>query len=95
MRDLLNSKFFGQPNGTKPPAKQSKLSFSSKPSVTHPPSSASSKENEDVDMKDEDPEVEVKPKVEKKEDVDTKVEAQSKKGMESATLDRIMLTGLV
>jgi DNA ligase 1 len=63
---LLNSKFFGQPNGTKAPAKQSKLSFSTKPSAKNePPSSSSTKEDEDVEMDDEDSEAEVKPTVEK------------------------------
>jgi len=43
-----NSKFFGAPNGPKPPAKQSKLSFHSKST-----SNGASKENEDVDMEDD------------------------------------------
>jgi hypothetical protein len=81
MCSILNRKFFGQPNGTKPPAKQSKLAFSSK-SMTKkdPPSSVSSKENDDVEMKDEQSEPELKPKVEKKEDVDTEEDARPDKG---------------
>jgi DNA ligase-1 len=72
-----NSKFFGQPNGTKPPAKQSKLSFSSKPPAKKdPPSSSSSNENEDVEMKDGDSETEVMPKVENKQDISTNEEAE-------------------
>ncbi|PQE06872.1 hypothetical protein CJF31_00010982 [Rutstroemia sp. NJR-2017a BVV2] len=58
-------KFFGQPNGAKPaPAKQSKLAFSSKSNPNkQTPSSALPDENEDVDMKDEDSDAEVKPVV--------------------------------
>ena len=41
------SKFFGKPNGTNAPAKQSKLSFSTKPSSATPSSSAA-KENEEM-----------------------------------------------
>jgi DNA ligase-1 len=46
----LNSKFFGNPSGSKAPPKQSKLSFSSKSTSNGAPSSSASKENEDVDM---------------------------------------------
>jgi DNA ligase 1 len=48
----LTSKFFGNPNGTNPPAKQSKLSFSSKSTSNGSLRSSASKENEDVDMAD-------------------------------------------
>jgi DNA ligase-1 len=48
-----NSKFFGTPNAPKPPAKQSKLSFSSKNTSNGAPNSGASKENEDVDMEDD------------------------------------------
>jgi DNA ligase-1 len=65
---FVNRKFFGQPNGTKPPAKQSKLAFSSKSSTNKEPSSSNStKENEDVEMKDDGLDTEVKPKGEKEE----------------------------
>jgi DNA ligase 1 len=59
----LNSKFFGNPNGSKAPPKQSKLSFSSKSTSNGAPSSSASKENEDVDM-EENGKAEVAPKVE-------------------------------
>ena len=69
------SKFFGKPNGTNAPAKQSKLSFSTKPSSATPSSSAA-KENEDAEMKDEDSDTEVKPipkkETKKEEAVDSK-----------------------
>jgi DNA ligase-1 len=68
------SKFFGQPNGTKPPAKQSKLSFSTKPSTKNEPSSsnpAQKEEDEDVEMSG-DSETEVKPAVEKADGVTRK-----------------------
>jgi len=58
----LASKFFGNPNAPKPPAKQSKLSFSSKSTSNGAPSSSASKENGDVDMADA-AESEVKPKI--------------------------------
>jgi DNA ligase 1 len=48
--DSWSRKFFGNPNGPKPPAKQSKLSFSSKSTSNGAPGSSASKENEDVDM---------------------------------------------
>jgi len=68
-------KFFGKPNGTNAPAKQSKLSFSTKPSSATPSSSAA-KENEDAEMKDEDSDTEVKPipkkETKKEEAVDSK-----------------------
>ncbi|KAH6712556.1 hypothetical protein BKA61DRAFT_86761 [Leptodontidium sp. MPI-SDFR-AT-0119] len=63
-------KFFGKPNGTNAPAKQTKLSFSSKASVT--PTSSVVTENEDTEMKDEESDTEVKPKVKKEEAVDSK-----------------------
>jgi DNA ligase-1 len=70
----LFSKFFGRPNGTMPPAKQAKLAFSSK-ATPKEPSPSSSKENEDVDMKDAESEVaEDKPTIEKKEEEDIKDE---------------------
>jgi hypothetical protein len=49
---LLYSKFFSNPNAPKAPAKQSKLSFSSKGTSNGTPSSSASKENDDVDMED-------------------------------------------
>ena len=79
-------KFFGKPNGTNPPAKQSKLSFSTKSAAEKdPPSSGSSKENEDVEMKDEESEADVKPKVERKDEVDTKENVKTEKGMRCTT----------
>ncbi|KAH8589333.1 hypothetical protein B0O99DRAFT_336770 [Bisporella sp. PMI_857] len=46
-------KFFGQPNGAKAPAKQSKLSFSTKATIkADPPGSSSTKENYDGEMED-------------------------------------------
>lgn len=51
-RTTPNSKFFGKPNGSTAPAKQSKLSFSSKSTSNGVPSSSAAKENEDVDMED-------------------------------------------
>jgi DNA ligase 1 len=50
--DSWYRKFFGNPNGPKPPAKQSKLSFSSKSTSNGAPSSSASRGNEDVDMAD-------------------------------------------
>ena len=61
---------FGKPNGTNAPAKQTKLSFSSKASAT--PTSSAATENEDTEMKDEESDTEVKPKVKKEEAVDSK-----------------------
>lgn len=68
------SKFFGQPNGTKPPPKQSKLSFSTKPKTKNEPSSsnpAPKEEDEDVEMSG-DSDTEVKPAVEKGDSVTRK-----------------------
>jgi DNA ligase-1 len=88
MHMLLVSKFFGQPNGTKPPAKQSKLSFSSKSAAKQDlRSSNSSKENEDVEMKNEESETEVKPKVEMTEDADAKGNVKPEKCTEFGTSD--------
>ena len=69
---FVNSKFFKAPNRDAPKAtpKQSKLSFSSKSNGT--PSSSATVANEDVEMKDEDSETEVKPKVKKEAAVDSK-----------------------
>lgn len=81
------SKFFGKPNGTNGPAKQSKLSFSTKPS-SPTPSSGAAKENEDTEMKDEDSDTEVKPitkKEPKKEDA-----VDSKENVKPAIGTRIM-----
>jgi hypothetical protein len=79
---LINSKFFGQPNGTKPPAKQSKLAFSSKTAAKKdPPSSGSSKENENIEMKDEESETETKPKAKKEEAVYDKEDAKPERGV--------------
>ncbi|OWO99922.1 hypothetical protein B2J93_8542 [Marssonina coronariae] len=58
-------KFFGNPNGTKAPSKQSKLAFGSRATST-PPSSSAAKENGNTEMKDEDDDaytVGFKPKV--------------------------------
>jgi DNA ligase-1 len=75
------SKFFGKPNGTNPPAKQSKLSFSTKPgSEDKAPSSSSSKENEDAEMKDEDLGENVKPIVTKVEKADGEADVKPEKG---------------
>jgi DNA ligase-1 len=78
---FYNSKFFGKPNGTNAPPKQSKLSFATKSTDNGTPSSSSAKENEHVDMKDEDSDTEVKPKVKKEEVVDTKENGKPGKGM--------------
>ncbi|PBP27053.1 putative DNA ligase (Polydeoxyribonucleotide synthase) [Diplocarpon rosae] len=51
-------KFFANPNGTKAPSKQSKLSFGSKAPSTSPCSSVA-KENEDTEMKDEDEDADI------------------------------------
>ncbi|KAK0099528.1 hypothetical protein ONS96_008363 [Cadophora gregata f. sp. sojae] len=64
-------KFFGKPNGTNAPAKQSKLAFSTKPSSVTPSSSATM-ENEDTEMKDEESDTEVKPRTKKEEPIDSK-----------------------
>jgi DNA ligase-1 len=82
---FVDSKFFGQPNGSKPaPAKQSKLAFSSKSNPNkQTTSSALPDENDDVDMKDEDSDAEVKPVVEKGEDVDKKENVKPEKGRSS------------
>jgi len=76
-----NRKFFGQPNGTKAPAKQAKLSFSSKSAAKNEtPSSSTAKENEDIEMKEEELDAEVKPRAELKEYNDSKENAQPGKG---------------
>lgn len=68
-----HSKFFGQPNGTKAPPKQSKLSFSTKASSKNDPSSSNSaKENEDIDMAGEESDIEAKPVIEKSDGVTRK-----------------------
>ena len=73
MLAVSHSKFFGQPNGTKAAPKQSKLSFSTKASSKNdPPSSSSAKENEDLDMAEEESDIEVKPAVEKSDAVTRK-----------------------
>jgi DNA ligase-1 len=77
---FYNSKFFGKPNGTNAPPKQSKLSFATKSTNNGTPSSSSAKENENVDMEDENSDVEVKPKVKKEEAVDTKENLKARKG---------------
>ena len=70
-RLTLNSKFFGKPNGTKVPAKQSTLSFSTKSNTKiDAPASSSAKENGDTEMKDENSDREGKPKSEKVEEVE-------------------------
>ncbi|EDN98854.1 hypothetical protein SS1G_13713 [Sclerotinia sclerotiorum 1980 UF-70] len=65
-------KFFGQPKGA--PAKQSKLSFSSKSNSTKPPTSSSSasEENQDVEMKDGESDVDTTDTVKKEEGSDAK-----------------------
>lgn len=81
-RTIYNRKFFGKPNGTQAPAKQSKLSFSSKAVSTTPSSSSSTaKENGDTKMKDEESGTEVKPKIKKEEAVDAKENVKPGKGM--------------
>jgi len=78
---IPNSKFFGKPNSTNPPAKQSKLSFSTKPSPKDKiPSSNSTKENTDAEMKDQDSNEDVKPVVKKMEGVEIKEDVKSEKG---------------
>ena len=77
---FYNSKFFGKPNGTNAPPKQSKLSFATKSTNNGTPSSSSAKENEDVDMEDENSDTEVKPKAKKEEAVDTKENAKPGNG---------------
>jgi DNA ligase-1 len=77
---FYNSKFFGKPNGTNAPPKQSKLSFATKSTNNGTPSSSSAKENEDADMEDENSDAEVKPKVKKEEAVDTKENLKPGKG---------------
>jgi len=66
------SSFFKAPNGDAPKTapKQSKLSFSSKANST--PSSSATVANDNVEMKDEPSDTEVKPKVKKEEGVDSK-----------------------
>ena len=78
--NLLNSKFFSQPNGSRAPAQQSKLASSSKSIGTDPPSSSSSKENEDADIKDEPSEIEVISKVEKEGEVDINEDMKPESG---------------
>lgn len=80
---MSGRKFFGRPSSTKAPTKQSKLSFSSKPSAKdEPPSSSSTKQNEDIEMHDEGgSDTEIKPKAEKEEDVDMKENVKPGKGM--------------
>lgn len=84
-RRFLDSKFFGQPNGAKPaPAKQSKLAFSSKSNPNkQPASSAPLDENDDVNMKDEDSDPEVKLAVRKNEEVGKKEKVKPEKGSSS------------
>jgi DNA ligase-1 len=69
------SKFFGKPNGTNAPPKQSKLSFATKSANNGTPSSSSAKENED-----ENSDTEVKPEVKKEEAVDAKENLKPGKG---------------
>lgn len=76
----MNRKFFGQPNGTKPPAKQSKLAFSSKSSAKKEPAGSSSSKENDVEMKDVESDTEVKPKV-KKEEIDIEENIKPENGM--------------
>ena len=78
----LYSKFFGKPNGTKPPVKQSTLSFATKSnSKNDTPSSSSAKETEDAEMKDEDSDNEVKPMVEKVEKIKDETLKDAKKSI--------------
>jgi hypothetical protein len=79
---VLDSKFFGKANGAKPPAKQSTLAFSTKSSGDNaPPSSGSSKENEDVEMMNEELEVEIKPKIDEETKAVKKENANPPTGM--------------
>jgi len=62
----LYRNFFGKPNGTKPPPKQSTLSFSTKSSSKNETASPSSaKENEDNQQKDGDSDIDMEPKLER------------------------------
>ena len=74
------SKFFGKPNGTNAPPKQSKLSFATKSTSNGTPSSSATKENENVNIEDGASDTEVKPKAEKEEAVDTKENVKLPKG---------------
>ena len=72
---LCNSKFFGKPNGTKIPPKQSKLSFATKTTAVE--------ENEEVDMVDADSDDQVKPKV-KRNEVEHKENIKLDKGLSTS-----------
>ena len=64
-------KFFGQPNGTKAPAKQSKLSFSTKATgKSEGLSLSSTKENDDSEIKEDESEVELNPRLPKVEETE-------------------------
>ncbi|CZT07532.1 related to DNA ligase (ATP) [Rhynchosporium graminicola] len=69
-------KFFGKPNGTSAPAKQSKLAFSSKASTT--PNTSAAKEIEDSEMKDEESDTEVKSKIESKKKKEEEPDTETK-----------------
>jgi hypothetical protein len=86
----LNSKFFGNPNGPKPPAKQTKLAFSSKSGNNGTPSSSAPKE-EDVDMKDTKLEEEDESKVEETEVIDSKEDVEATKGTTISRLIQLLL----
>jgi len=75
-------KFFGNPNGTKAPAKQSKLSFSSKSANAAAPK-AEVEDSKDAEMNDDDSDKEVKPKFKKEEAVESKENVKPGKGMRS------------
>ncbi|KAB8289787.1 hypothetical protein EYC80_010420 [Monilinia laxa] len=74
-------KFFGQPKGA--PAKQSKLSFSSKsnPTKTSTKSTSPSEEDEDTEMKDGDSDVINKDLSPKEEESNSKIEVKKEKGV--------------
>jgi DNA ligase-1 len=80
---LRDRKFFGNPNGTKAPAKQSKLSFSSKSGNAAAPKAEVEEDAKDAEMKDDDSDKEVKSKVKKEEAVDSKENVKPGKGMRS------------
>lgn len=79
---FIKRKFFGQPKGA--PAKQSKLSFSSQSNSAKAStkSTSPSEENEDVEMKDEESDVNNKNLSPKEEETDSKPEVKKEKGMQ-------------
>lgn len=81
---LSSRKFFGNPNGTKAPAAQSKLSFLSKRENAAPMADAdAAEESEDVVMKENELDTEAEPKAE----VKPMNQVMPKKEVESKTED--------